>query len=242
MSDVTVILCGYRRFYHLDEQLEAIKSQTIKPKEIWLWHNHYEESPHKFPKEVEYPDDLDVVVYSSRNFKFIGRWGLAMFSRSKYIAMFDDDTIPGPKYIEHILKCMKTHPGLYVGVGITSFPGKRRIGWVNSHPRIERVDFGGHSWILEKDLAHWFWREPPYNWGNGEDIHLSYMLQKYAKTNTYVSPHPREDKSVWSSLKGNRYGGDPRAHCLFNKKTHYVERNEIIKHYVSKGWKVYPYK
>lgn len=219
---------------YLEEQVQAVKNQSIKPKEIWIWHNQHESL------KFNYPKDVDVVVHSNKNFKFSGRWALALLAQTDYIVMLDDDTISGLKYVQHVFNCMKTHPGLYVSVGITCRPHKRRIGWVNSHPRIERVDFGGHSWVLKKDLVHWFWREPQYMWHNGEDIHLSYMLQKYAKVNTYVSPHPRENKAVWSSLKGNKYGGDPRAHCLFNKKDHYKDRAEIINYYISKGWRIYP--
>lgn len=230
----TVILNCYRRPMYLQEQFNAVKNQSIKPAEIWIWHNQHEDL------KFDYPKGVNVIVHSSRNFKFSARWGLALLAQTDYIVMFDDDTIPGNRYVQHVLNCMKKTPGLYVGVGITSRPGKRRIGWVNSHPRIERVDFGGHSWVLRTNLSHWFWREKPFMFENGEDIHLSYMLQKYAKVNTYVSPHPVSNKSVWSSIKGNRYGGDPRAHCLFNKKNHYKDRNEIINHYISKGWKVYP--
>ena len=229
----TVILNCYRRPMYLKEQFEAVKNQTIKPSEIWIWHNQFEDL------KFDYPKDLNVLVHSSRNFKFSGRWALALLAKTDYVAMFDDDSIPGNKYMENVFNCMKTKPGLYVGVGVNSFPKKRRFGWVNANPDIKRVDFGGHAWVIKTDLIHWFWREPMFMWNNGEDIHLSYILQKYANVNTYVSPHPENDKKLWSSLKGSKYGGDKNAHCIVDKQ-HYKDRNKIISYYVSKGWKVFP--
>jgi hypothetical protein len=48
--------------------------------------------------------------------------------------------------------------------------------------------------------------DPKYN-TCGEDMHFSYMLQKYAGIKTYVPPHPRSDMEMWGSIKG-AYGGD----------------------------------
>jgi hypothetical protein len=43
--------------------------------------------------------------------------------------------------------------------------------------------------------------DPKYN-TCGEDMHFSYMLQKYAGIPTIVPPHPKSDKSLWGSTKG----------------------------------------
>ena len=37
---ITVILNGFRRAENLNEQLEALQNQTIKPDEILLWYNN----------------------------------------------------------------------------------------------------------------------------------------------------------------------------------------------------------
>ena len=38
-EEVTVILTVYNKPQYLDMQIEAIKNQTVKPKEIMLWYN-----------------------------------------------------------------------------------------------------------------------------------------------------------------------------------------------------------
>jgi hypothetical protein len=38
-------------------------------------------------------------------------------------------------------------------------------------------------------------------------MHFSYTIQKYLNLKTYVPPHPENDRSLWGSLKGEKYGG-----------------------------------
>ena len=38
--NITVILNGYKRGNQLNEQLEALNSGTVKPKEVLLWYNN----------------------------------------------------------------------------------------------------------------------------------------------------------------------------------------------------------
>ena len=47
-----------------------------------------------------------------------------------------------------------------------------------------------------------FWRELPeldHPMIVGEDMHFSVMLQKYIGLNTYVTPHPKDNKELWGS-------------------------------------------
>ena len=41
MLDCTVILTLYRRPQNLARQIEALRSQTFPPKEIWIWINDH---------------------------------------------------------------------------------------------------------------------------------------------------------------------------------------------------------
>jgi GT2 family glycosyltransferase len=38
-SNITVVLNGYKRGKNLDEQIEALNNQTIRPEKIMLWYN-----------------------------------------------------------------------------------------------------------------------------------------------------------------------------------------------------------
>ena len=43
-ASITVVLNSYRRPYNLRRQVAALRSQTVQPKEIWLWVNAHEDN------------------------------------------------------------------------------------------------------------------------------------------------------------------------------------------------------
>ncbi len=84
--------------------------------------------------------------------------------------------------------------------------------------------------------------DPKYN-TCGEDMHFSYMLQKYAGIKTYVPPHPRSDMEMWGSLKGGTYGGDANSLWESNQKsidgTPFKQlMNQYFNEQRQKGWKL----
>ena len=217
MSDVTVILNGYKRKEQLNEQLDAIRNQSVKVDNVMLWYNH--------------PGDDDMInydimteiptAYSNVNLGVWARFAFALNAETKYVCVFDDDTIPGKKWIENCLNTIKTHRGLLATVGamytIPIEPGPNssyyehyiRFGWNHNNKYVQEVDWTGHSWFFEKEWLSVFWRElpnPKYK-TCGEDMHFSFMLQKYLGLKSYVPPHPVDDKEMWGSIKGAEYGG-----------------------------------
>ena len=83
-----------------------------------------------------------------------------------------------------------------------------------------------------------FWRELPNPIYKtcGEDMHFSYMLQKYLNIKTYVPPHPHNDKEMWGSLKGSEYGGKNSLWGI-GKPQHDLT-NQYFKEQRLKGWKL----
>ena len=84
--------------------------------------------------------------------------------------------------------------------------------------------------------------DPKYN-TCGEDMHFSYMLQKYAGSKTFVPPHPRSDIEMWGSTKGATYGGD--ANSLWESNQRSVDgtpfkqlMNQYFNEQRQKGWKL----
>ena len=92
-ADITVILNAYRRPYNLKMQIEAIRNQTVKPKQIWLWINAHEDNEGFDFKSL----DVDRVFHNDFNWKFYGRFAGALLADTEYLALFDDDTVPGSR-------------------------------------------------------------------------------------------------------------------------------------------------
>lgn len=240
-NDITVILNGYKRPEYLEEQVNSILNQTVKPKEIWLWVNHCDNVNFD-----NYLSNIDVVVKSSRNFKYHGRFSLGLLARTKYVALFDDDTIPGKKWFENCITTSKKYEDNCIlgGAGVIldskNYVYHTREGWPNPKEDDVAVDLVGHAWFLNKFLLTSLWLEPSISLDNGEDIQLSYLASKYFNTKTICPRHPLNDKDYWSSLKPWEYGNDSKASSngsLMPVSEFFIQRNQIILECLSRGWK-----
>jgi len=251
-EDITVVLTLYKRPQNLKEQIEAIRNQTVKPKEIWLWINEEDSLYHFDPHVVEYFDDklrtlegigVDRYFCNNHNWKFYGRFAVALLADTKYLAFFDDDTIPGKRWFENCLNTMQTSEGLMGSAGVklhsNTYNPHTRVGWPNPNKEVERVSLVGHAWFMKREWLPYLWREKIPTFDNGEDIQLSYCLQKYGKIETFVPPHPAHNKDFWGSTKGNELGIDDVASSNNNEKSHkefFSERDMCVQNALSNGW------
>lgn len=242
MKDVTVILNGYKRPHTLKKQYEAIKAQTIQPSDIMFWCNDSELS-NQFDKEVV---SNTTAFIGNANLGVWARFAYALMAKTKYVCIFDDDTIPGNRWLENCYEHNKVHRGLYGTVGIVfnsnlGYDGPyKRVGWPSANRNIEKADIVGHSWFFEREMLTAFWRElpDPKFVRCGEDIHFSYVLQKYMGLETYVPPHPIEDLSLWGSQPEDamKYGTELVA--ISNPQTNGgLSMNEYVMHARKNGYR-----
>jgi hypothetical protein len=240
MSDITVILNVYKRPHTLEKQIEAIKAQSVPvPDEnIWIWYNKSDvtQPPPKNPKHRTFR--------CNHNTKFHGRFAAAMLVQTEYVAMFDDDILPGKNWFKNCLECDDL-VGLLGGSGVllsnsTTYNPNSKIGWngIQSNQPM-RADLVGHAWFWRSEWTKYMWYEKPASWNNGEDIMFSYLLQKYGSVSTWVPPHPINDKSMWSCdpTFGFKHGNDASASWLANQE-HNTERDSIVDACTDKGWKL----
>jgi glycosyltransferase involved in cell wall biosynthesis len=238
MGDITVILNVYNRPYSLEKQLEAIKNQTIKVDDgdIWIWYN-------KGTAKQSSPKNSNHRLYvCNQNTKFHGRFAIALLARTEYVAMLDDDVIPGTKWFENCIESMKTHNGIMGGSGVTlkskAYEPYIKHGW-NGHIKPEvttRVDLVGHAWFFRQEWVKYMWYEKPVSWDNGEDIMFSFLCQKYGRINTFVPPHPISDMELWSNNDGGVMGSDANA-TYIHSPTHVSIRNKVCSECIDRGWK-----
>ncbi|MFT4967483.1 MAG: hypothetical protein ACI9CD_000490 [Candidatus Deianiraeaceae bacterium] len=244
-TSVTVVLNGFKRGKNLLKQIDAIKKQSAKVNEIMLWYN----SPGSFWRYSFRAIWQTKASVSNHNFGVWSRFYYALNAKTTYVCVLDDDTIPGSKWIENCLNTIQTHKGLLGTIGVNfnscgDYYSHTRVGWANPNQNVEQVDIVGHAWFFERKWLSAFCRELPDSKYTicGEDMHFSYMLQKYLRLNTYVPPHPESDKEMWGSLKGWKLGMDSHAISLMHKKKKnniFVNNvNEFFISQVHKGWKL----
>jgi|TARA_A100001515_G_scaffold30725_2_gene23979 hypothetical protein len=239
-GDITVILNCYRRPYNLEMQIAALRNQTVKPAQIWLWINHHEDNENFDPSGL----DVDRVFKNDFNWKFYGRFAASLLADTEYVAIYDDDTIPGSKWHENCLNTMKTHEGILGSAGII-LKGNRyvqhdRCGWPTQNPEVTEVDLVGHAWFFKREWLRYLWQEKPTTWDNGEDIQFAFMAKIHGGIPTYCPPHPPSDKEMHGSILGNELGIDSKATSTNSAVSHqqfFSERDLCVQTGLSKGWK-----
>jgi len=242
MGDISVILNVYKRPHTLEKQIESIKNQTIKvgSDNIHVWYNPVEGVIQDKPK-----DSVIKTYESSYNTKFFGRFTIPLICKTKYIAIFDDDIIPGEKWLENCIKNINLREGILGGSGVITngrnYVPNEKIGW-NGLKNLNQVnvDLVGHAWFFKKKHAKFMWLEEPPSWENGEDMFFSYVAQKNGIP-TYVPPHPPDKIEMWSNdfrkskTNGVEWGVDDNAHSLV-VSNHMQLRNNIVTDLKNRGW------
>ena len=236
---VTVVLNGYKRGQHLAQQLEAVKKQTLRPKEIMLWQNAGEDFDPQIAGKTTWAS-------CNKNFGVWARFAYALNAKTEYICVFDDDTIPGKRWLENCYETIQKHEGLLGTIGVVyqtpnSYHPMDRVGWAEPNEKTERVDIVGHAWFFKREWLSTFWRELPeedHPMIVGEDMHFSVMLQKYLGLNTYVPPHPKDNKELWGSLPDTawRIGQDDAALSMNMDNVELMSQQ--LRKYTSNGFKI----
>jgi len=240
-EDITVILNAYRRPYNLAKQVQAIREQNRPPKQIWLWVNDHQDLE-GFDFDTV---GADRVFKNNYNWKFYGRFAAALLAETEYIAIFDDDTIPGPRWFENCLDTMKVKEGIMGSAGVIlqkdTYNPHERCGWPAKNTDTTRVDLVGHAWFFKRTWLKYLWTEHPTTWDNGEDIQFSYLAQKYGGINTYCPPHPPGEPELHGSLYGNELGIDNKATSTNTSLSHqafFSERDYCVRKALEGGWRV----
>jgi len=232
--NISAIIFTYKRPIYFQEQLNAIRNQAISPTEIIVGHLANEKTKNfdfsKVDKIIKF--EYDPGIYA----KFI----TATAAKGNFIAIFDDDVIPGTQWLENCLNCFRKKEGLYGSFGgrltRNSYKGVQKFGGLrHKNDSIEEVDFIGQSWFFPFEYLHYFWKEKPPFYNNAEDIFFSYILQKYANIKSFITPYPKKDKDLWGSIHPE-YGIDKNALFLRDRWEHNVLRNEIVRLLIERGW------
>jgi hypothetical protein len=237
---ITVILNSYRRPYNLELQIKAIREQSKVPAEIWLWVNKHEDNV-----DFDYESlGIDKIFRNDYNWKFYGRFAAALLADTEFVAIFDDDTIPGNNWFDNCIKTMKSNEGILGTAGVTLndsiYMHHNRCGWPSHNEETTRVDLVGHAWFFKREWLKYLWMEKPTTWDNGEDIQFSYLAQKYGNVQTYCPPHPPNDKSQHGSILGNELGIDNKATSTNNEISHeqfFSERDTCVQTAIKGGWR-----
>ena len=234
--DISVILNVYKRPHMLEKQIEAVLNQSVPvdPKNIFVMYNGTDE-PLPNNKNVK-------TMRCNWNTTAYGRFVPLLFAKTEYVAVFDDDDIPMPRWFESCIKTMEEVNGILGSTGVI-VPRMNdpkpyyKYGWnAVRNEKTERVDYVGHAWFFRQEWAKYMWYEDPIVWNTGMDMWFSYQAQKYGGINTFVPPHPVGDMDIWGTepKTGMKVGKDRNA--SWRKKGWTGDRHKLHWQLIDKGW------
>jgi len=233
MNKITTILQLWKRPSYFNEQLEAIRGQSVKSDKIVCVQNEDVSG-----EEFNFPEDVNI-IRSKENKKFHFRFAVGLTEDTEYLAFFDDDTIPSKEWYKNCIETIEKHDCICVSNARDVLPDGRQTcpaGWGVPNDKEVKCWFGGHAWFFKKKNLKYMWYDDVYEYTNGEDVMLSANAWLYAKIPTYCPPHPINNKDLWGSLKGKELGSDKVASWITNP-THFSERVKLINYYLERGWK-----
>jgi len=183
MKEILVILSGYKRDY-FKEQIAAIKSQQdIIVKEIVVWQNENHVN-------LDYLREHGVkIINSDINFKFHGRFTIPLlFDDVEYTAIFDDDTIPGNKWLQNAIRCVDEH-GCIAGQNGRNYDLNTKVftgaGDSGRMPRDTKFDFVGHCWVFRTEVIRSLWMQKQVTYVTGEDMQFCLAAKHHLNVDSY---------------------------------------------------------
>ncbi|XWS53294.1 hypothetical protein CRYUN_Cryun11dG0144500 [Craigia yunnanensis] len=216
---VTVLLNHFKR-KTLCSQLDSLLQQTLPFHHVWVL-SFGSPNERSLKRIVDsYNDSRISFISSSYDFKYYGRFQMALQTEADLVYILDDDMIPGKKMLQilsHVAGTEKYKNSVLGSIGRIlpfrqkdfTFPSYRKFrskeaGLYLPDPayditivKIVQVDFLSSSWFLSAELVKALFIETPFTFMTGEDLHLSYQLQKYRNAGSFVLPVDPTDKETW---------------------------------------------
>lgn len=191
---VTVILNHFKR-KTLCAQLNSLLHQTLPFHHVWVLAFG---SPNELSlKRIvdSYNNSRISFISSSYDFKYYGRFQMALQTEADLVYILDDDMIPGHKMLQilsHVAGTDKYKNAVLGSIGRIlpfrqkdfTFPSYRKFrskeaGLYLPDPayditvnKIVQVDFLSSSWFLSAELVKTLFIETPFTFATGEDLHL----------------------------------------------------------------------
>ncbi|KAG0580596.1 hypothetical protein KC19_4G185500 [Ceratodon purpureus] len=220
-AKVTVILNHFQR-KTLCAQLDALLEQTLPFHEVWVVAFGSPQRDTLRSIVQAYNDSRINIIESKYDYKYYGRFQLALQANgADFVYLLDDDMIPGRRVLQimaHTAGTDKYRGSVLGSIGRilplrqkdSSFPSYRKFGVKEAGlylpdpaydivvDRIVKVDFLSSGWFLSAELVKSIFIETPPTFATGEDLHLSYSIQKYNGGSTYVVPVDPRDQETWA--------------------------------------------
>lgn len=228
--DLTVLLTVFKR-RHLGTQLKAIESQSVKPRHIVVFQNenHRKVSWRKLVQRGH------SYVFNSANTGYFGRFAYLLNSDTEYVAILDDDIVPGPNCLANYFNQAVQLNGIIGGNGRIARTNKfidelHQPPDVGIRPHATLVDFVGHMWLFRTDLLRDMFSVSPHTLHTGEDMHLCFSAKLKSGIPSFAAK--QEDLMESCDVRLNQLASDDLASYRSTPKT---LREDVERYFLKLG-------
>lgn len=232
---IGVVLQTWKR-NTLVKQLSALHDQSLGYDQLVVVGNESWSVP-----GVVAVDKRDSAITCSKNWGVWPRFQVAQWLGTDWIAMFDDDTLPGSRWLEACLRTAEEFGENVYGVNGIAYPcgamsHRAYFGHTVPVDMLIECDIVGQAWFFPRKLAERInlapdWQKYP---SCGEDYWLSVMAQQAGKK-TYCMPWTTWAPEFCGATAGDQTGGD--EHALWKREGEEERRNERHEAYRAMGWR-----
>jgi len=243
----SAIITMWKRDDYLQEQLSAIREQSIAPEEIIiiLNENHIPES------RIREIGGSDVKIIRSDINSLYSRWAIAYIAQGEYVSVFDDDVIPGEHWIANAIRACSGYNAL-VGPSGRIYNPKGKNGYFKlvepvADPEDEDTlacaetdvycDWVCNSYLFKREWVGHVLSRIRYqdSFKTFDDIQLAASLFLSAGIRCVTPMQPLFDARLHGSLK-KEYGNDAHAIWRTNSDSHFAERKNYIEWLIANGY------
>lgn len=233
-GNITAILTVYKRPYTLAKQLAAIRQQSVPPASIWC----FVQEPSLELSHAIHCSGFDRVLECTPNSFYHLRFALALAAQAEFVAVFDDDAIPGYRWFENCLRTFLHLPGILGTHGtrmrdLQHYTNRDRFGWISPSNEAVEVDYVGQVWFTKPEWIRFLFAERLNTGCNGEDIELGTRAWRHGGIRSFCPPHPPHDTTQWG-CKNNSINLDRNASS--RRPCWNSERLQILNAEASAGW------
>lgn len=249
---VLVVLINYRRPQNLLEILPAVRAQS-EPCKIVVVDNHPESEPEcRLPSEVE--ASVDDVWRFKQNTGPSCRFAPALLTHDcEYVAFLDDDFVPAPRAIEHLLKTAKQVNDKFATIGeigrifpravdrghldyryapknVTRTEAPRQVD-MTCRAHFVRAELVRHALDLKWDLLRRYANtDYPQVLYTHDDILLCLGIQRATGYPSYMTPLDPTDTAIIAKEL-------PGPNAVHHRPGHKKTRSRLVSRCGRLGWK-----
>lgn len=223
----TAVITLWRRGDYLKEQLTAIMNQTITPDNIIIIQNE----SHLTIDRKDFSQFNFTLIKSDLNSLYT-RWIIGYLSDSKYVCVFDDDVIPGRKWIELCIQTSNKYNALVGPSGRIAQPGSQPA-WKSIETQEsgedELCDWVCNSYFFQTSWIKYVVAADRYAGSQKtyDDIQLATTLKAFGGINTVVPGQPKKNPELNGHTK-RQYGHDEHALWKRQPTEHMLSRSQMI--------------